>query len=446
MPCYSRSTGVGEFMKNILTAILCLAATSSFAEERYLVMCSPDSSRIARHDLRTGQTIIFFNAQSYGNGILVAPNLNILVAGGSDSLTRYDGITGQFLNSIPVVSNGPHGLALDSQNRLYVTGQSNSDVRRYTFNSGNLIDTFVQSGVPQLNGGRGMVFDSDQNLYVASAYTNKIMKVTPQQVISDFGTGFSNPEDVEIGPDGNIYATSTFTNSVLKFTRTGTFLGVFADSNEGLSIPRGLCYVEFEGVGRFYVCNQTSNTITVLDVNGNRVNTLNMSASGMSAVNFIDSYNIQYENVSPNVFNVTEGLYAGGTLADFQENDSQYVYILNDEYHPNATITIASQITPSNLAGLNLYFEALCTRRSVLQAIDIRRYTTNSWINAHYQVATLTDSRVVHNFSGNLSQFVGPSGEVSIRAKWIPFEDLLNVDGWLIAMDCVEWEAIPSAP
>lgn len=82
------------------------------------------------------------------------PDGNLYVSSaGTDSVLRYDGETGAFLDEfIPAGSGGldnPVGLAFGPRGRLYVASRSTDSVLRYDGRTGQFIDQFVPSG----NGG-----------------------------------------------------------------------------------------------------------------------------------------------------------------------------------------------------------------------------------------------------------------------------------------------------
>lgn len=63
---------------------------------------------------------------------------------------------------------------------------------------------------------------SDGNLWFVEG-VGKIGRITPQGVITDFGSGLSLPFSIATGPDGNVWFTQRFTPEIGKLTPDGDF-------------------------------------------------------------------------------------------------------------------------------------------------------------------------------------------------------------------------------
>ncbi|MGD8415443.1 MAG: peptidyl-alpha-hydroxyglycine alpha-amidating lyase family protein [Pseudomonadales bacterium] len=112
--------------------------------------------------------------------VLVAPDGSIFVADGHASgpdqpannrIVKFDA-DGNYLLEFggPGTADGelnePHGLAMDSQGRLFVADRGNSRVQIFD-QEGNHLDTWYQFGRPS-----GVFIDSDDRLYVADSESN----------------------------------------------------------------------------------------------------------------------------------------------------------------------------------------------------------------------------------------------------------------------------------
>lgn len=153
------------------------------------------------------------------------------IAGG----TNATGTAASFTN--------PYGICEDAFDNIYVTEYFNHRIRKIT--PTGVVTTFAGSGTPGSANGTGtaasfknpagICTDASGNIYVADAGNNKIRKITPIGVVSDFaGSGaigsidatgisasFSNPLDICIDAFGNLYIIDTNNQKIRKITSSG---------------------------------------------------------------------------------------------------------------------------------------------------------------------------------------------------------------------------------
>jgi streptogramin lyase len=190
------------------------------------------------------------------------------------------------------IGNGqPDWIDLERQFHLFV-GLADGVVREYHRDSGVYMQSHGRGVVAQAY---DLVFGQDRLLYVASRGTNEVIRIDPdsgekvvfvhawpsgvtEPVSLTFGPngnlfvlsgddgsvreyhgetgaflgmfvaagsgGMSMPSTIRFGPNGNLFATSSGNHRILEYDgTTGQFVGTFADSTDGLFLPRGITFL-----------------------------------------------------------------------------------------------------------------------------------------------------------------------------------------------------------
>lgn len=167
-----------------------------------------------------------------------------LAGNGSASLINGTGTSATF--------NSPHGIAVDNNGNVYVADEVSSVIRKIT--PDGMVTTFAGSGTVGSSNGTGtsasfrnpfdIAIDASGNLYVADSKNNKIRKITPAGIVTDFaGNGiaghddgqnatFNSPAGIAIDKDGNLYVSDSGNNLVRKITADGT-VSTLAGSGAG---------------------------------------------------------------------------------------------------------------------------------------------------------------------------------------------------------------------
>jgi sugar lactone lactonase YvrE len=130
----------------------------------------------------------------------------------------------------------PGGITIDRSGNLFVTDTKNGEIKKIT--PAGVVTTLAGNGLPGFTDGtgsnarfynpEGITVDSSGNLFVADSGNQKIRKVTPEGVVSNFagstvgdanGTGtnsqFFNPSGLVVDNSGNIFV-SDANNSLIR--------------------------------------------------------------------------------------------------------------------------------------------------------------------------------------------------------------------------------------
>lgn len=173
--------------------------------------------------------------------VIVAPNGDIFVADGHGRETNARIVKfskdGKFIKSwgkkgiVPGEFDTPHGLAFDSQGRLFVADRNNNRIQIFD-QEGNFIEQWTQFSRPS-----GIFIDAKDNIYVADSESNSVRPhpgwkrgirignisdayVTafiPDPVESTKGT--SAAEGVAADSQGNIYGTEVSPKGLKKYIK-----------------------------------------------------------------------------------------------------------------------------------------------------------------------------------------------------------------------------------
>ncbi len=145
-------------------------------------------------------------------------------------------------------------LDLDSQGNLYVADYGNNRIRKVT--QEGIVSTFVGSGSGTNQTGTGtgasiwspqsLVIDESDNIYVGNYISSRIVKITPQGVVSAFfGTSIDRPNDMVIDKDGNLYVGDQ--HRIRKISPQGVST-IVAGSSSGSADGTGLT-AQFKNIG-----------------------------------------------------------------------------------------------------------------------------------------------------------------------------------------------------
>ncbi|MBV5311314.1 DUF4347 domain-containing protein [Chromatium okenii] len=137
----------------------------------------------------------------------------------------------------------------------------------------------------QFNMPYGFTIDNQGNLFVADWKNAAIRKVTPEGVVTTFATGFGEPKDVAIGPDGVLYVADTGTDVIYTLDSNGNktvYAGVSGSwgSTEGTRLsakfnnPNSLVFYTDSGTTYLYIADRQNGKVRVLNMAIGDVSTL----------------------------------------------------------------------------------------------------------------------------------------------------------------------------
>lgn len=175
----------------------------------------------------------------------------------------------------------PSAIAFDSSGNLYVANQG-SDVTRddriIKFSeSGEFILSFGGSGENdgELFNPCGMVFDDEDNLYIADSSNHRIQIFSTDGFFVDtFGTRglhsgeFDEPVDIAMGKDGKIYVADKNNNRIEKFSRKKVFINSWASRGADQGKFNNPLGIETDKNDYIYIADTDNHRIQKLDSNG----------------------------------------------------------------------------------------------------------------------------------------------------------------------------------
>jgi sugar lactone lactonase YvrE len=196
------------------------------------------------------QDIVFLEEE----GTMLVSNLS------SNKIEKFDITTGDYKGTFATVSNGPTRMKIGSDNLLYVLQWNNSaGVLRYDLD-GNFVDDFTSVGV---NRAIGMDWDTDGNLYVSS-FQGSVQKFDADG--NDQGTLISSnlqgPTNVWINASDEMLVLDWTGGVIQKFDLDGTFIETFAT---GLTQPEG---IDMLPNGNLLVGNGGASTLRIFNSDG----------------------------------------------------------------------------------------------------------------------------------------------------------------------------------
>ena len=139
--------------------------------------------------------------------------------------------------------NRPSGIAIDNEENLFIVDSLNHRVQKF-IKDGKYLATWgrLGSGDGELNSPWGITTDDQGYVYVADFKNHRAQKFTPEgEYVASFGgygTGpgqLNRPSDVAVDPDGDVYVCDWANNRVQAYGPDGKFITSFTGDAQQLS-------------------------------------------------------------------------------------------------------------------------------------------------------------------------------------------------------------------
>jgi sugar lactone lactonase YvrE len=301
-------------------------------------------------------------------------------------------------------------LAFDSSGNLYCACYGNNKILKIT--PSNVVSTFVDLTT---GGANGLAFDSLGNLYCSLFISNKIVKITSDGSVSDFiTTGLNRPAHFRFDIVGNLYCSNSGANTILRISPNGN-VTTFASSTSAqpLSDPRGLA---FDSSGNLFVANYAGKYIRKYTIT--KITTILSNFGDISKI----WGNEDFDLVNPNSNQTNES----GALS-FSSSNENVATISGNTVHivgAGTTNITATQAETTNYTSASI--TATLTVEKATPALSNLTFSNKIVGDSPFSIGKiLSDSSgalsysssntLVAEISGNIITIVGP-GQTTITA------------------------------
>jgi DNA-binding beta-propeller fold protein YncE len=184
----------------------------------------------------------------------------------------------------------PAGIALDSQENVYVTDEWLNRVSIFD-KEGNFLRDWGTSGSDdgELNRPSGIAIDKQDTVYIVDSRNHRVQKFTKDgKFLSTWGSlgsaegQFNAPWGITIDPQGFVYVADHKNHRVQKFTSDGQFVSQFGRYGTGKGQLNRPTDVAVDPDGDVYVCDWANHRIQVFDADGKPITTLRGDAQELS--------------------------------------------------------------------------------------------------------------------------------------------------------------------
>jgi sugar lactone lactonase YvrE len=268
-------------MRIIITSLLILVASSLLAQNMEIYVSDAGNFsnppwQILKYDQNGDNPEVFINQNlGWPQDIVFLDDANTVLISNlsSNQITRYDAVTGAFIDVFAQVPGGPTRMKVGSDNLLYVLQwNGNGRVLRYQLD-GTYAGEFTSVGVSQ---SIGLDWDSAGNLYVSSYNGDYVRKF--DSAGNDLGlfisSNLSGPTDLTFDQGGDLLVSDYDGGSVKRFDSSGNYVNIFL---AGIGKVEG---IDIFDNGNILVGNGSQHSVRMYDSEGSFVENFISNGSG----------------------------------------------------------------------------------------------------------------------------------------------------------------------
>ena len=238
--------------------------------------------------------------------------------------------------------NGPFGVFVDSDGKIYVADTGNNAIKRMDGDGNNIVTLGSGFSYPA-----GVFVDSDGKIYVADKGNHAIKRMDGDGTnIVTLGSGFYGPYCVFVDSNGKIYVADTFNNAIKRMDGDGTNIVTLGS---GFTYPTG---VSVDSNGNIFVSDYDNNAIIRMDGDGTNIVTLSSGFNMPMDVSVDSNGNIFVADNGNNAIkwmDYTPGdLILSGTPTDAEIGDHAITLTADDGNGGTATQSFTLNVDMSN--------------------------------------------------------------------------------------------------
>ena len=184
----------------------------------------------------------------------------------------------------------PCGIALDSQENVYVTDEWLNRVTIFD-KEGKLLGVWgtAGDGDGEFNRPAGIAIDQEDNLYIVDSLSHRVQKFTKDGKYlaqwGSFGTNegqFNSPWGITVDNDGYVYVVDHKNHRLQKFTPDGEYITKYGSYGTGPAELNHPCDVAVDPDGDIYICDWANNRIQLFAPDGRFLTSLLGDAQELS--------------------------------------------------------------------------------------------------------------------------------------------------------------------
>ncbi|GEM_PF-3007994 len=213
---------------------------------------------------------------------------------------------GTYVNAYPVGGSLPNAIACDSLGNVWTVNSPSNNISKLG-NDGSLLGTFPVTNTPQ-----GIAVDSENNIWVATnnGYVDKFDNSGSQ--IGHYGAGNVYGNGIAIDQNGNAWTAQGFFGNVVKLSSDGSILGTY-------NCPNGPTNIAIDASGNVWVVRPSVDMVTKLSNDGTDLGSFPLSGtndSGQNDTGFLHQrFVLGYNTVEgPNVWVPLDGGAPAGAV------------------------------------------------------------------------------------------------------------------------------------